>query len=48
MKLLITQCFPVSHYYVSLKSKFLPQHPIHKQPQAMFFLYYEIQIFIPT
>jgi hypothetical protein len=35
MKLLIIQFSPVSRHFISLRSKYSPQHPILKHPQSM-------------
>jgi hypothetical protein len=37
MKLLIMQSSPASCHFLSLKSKYSPQHPVLKHPQSVFF-----------
>jgi hypothetical protein len=36
MKLLIMQSSPTSHHFISLQSKYSPQHTVLKQPQSVF------------
>jgi hypothetical protein len=36
MKLLIMQFSPISRHFISLRSKYSPQHPVLKHPQSMF------------
>jgi hypothetical protein len=36
MKLLIMQFSPPSRHFISLRSKYSPQHPVLKHPQSMF------------
>jgi hypothetical protein len=36
MKLLIMQFSPTSCHFISLRSKYSPQHPVLKHPQSMF------------
>jgi hypothetical protein len=36
MKLLIMQFSPTSSHFISLQSKYSPQHPVLKRPQSMF------------
>jgi hypothetical protein len=38
MKLLIMQFSPTSCYFISLRPKYSPQHPVLKYPQSMFLL----------
>jgi hypothetical protein len=35
MKLLTTQFSPPSCYFISLRSKYSPQHPVLKHPQSI-------------
>jgi hypothetical protein len=35
MKLLIMQFSPISCHFISLRTKYSPQHPVHKHPQSM-------------
>jgi hypothetical protein len=35
MKRLIMQCSPASRHFISLRSKYSPQHPVLKHPQSM-------------
>jgi hypothetical protein len=37
MKLPIMQLSSFSRYFIPLRSKYLPQHPVHKHPQSMLF-----------
>jgi hypothetical protein len=34
MKLLMLQCSRVANYFISLTSKYSPQHPVLKHPQS--------------
>jgi hypothetical protein len=36
MKLLIVQFSPTSRHFISLRSKYSPQHPVLKHPQSVF------------
>jgi hypothetical protein len=36
VKLLVTQFSPASRHFISLRSKYPPQHPVLKHPQSMF------------
>jgi hypothetical protein len=38
MKLLIMQFPPISCQFISLQSKYSPQHPVLKHPQSVFLL----------
>jgi hypothetical protein len=38
MKLLIMQFYSPSHHFISLRSKYSPQHPVLKHPQSGFSL----------
>jgi hypothetical protein len=37
MKLPIVQLSPFSYYFIPLRSKYSPQHPVLKHPQSMLF-----------
>jgi hypothetical protein len=37
MKLPTVQLSPFSRYFIPLRSKFSPQHPVLKRPQSMLF-----------
>jgi hypothetical protein len=39
MKPLIMQFSPTTSHFISLRSKYSPQHPVLEHPQAMFLLY---------
>jgi hypothetical protein len=35
MKLLVMQFPPISHHFISLLSRYSPQHPVLKRPQSV-------------
>jgi hypothetical protein len=47
MKLLIMQFSPISCHFISLRTKYSPQHPVLKHPQSMFLPECEIPISHP-
>jgi hypothetical protein len=48
MKLLAIQFSPTFCHFISLHTKYSPQHTVLKQPQSTFFLYYQGPSFIPV
>jgi hypothetical protein len=47
MNLLIIQLPPISRHYISLRSKYSPQHPVLKHPQSLFLPYCQRPSFTP-
>jgi hypothetical protein len=46
-KLHIMQFSPISRHFISLRSKYSPQHPVLKHPQSTFFPQYQRPSFTP-
>jgi hypothetical protein len=47
MKHLIMQISPTSCHFVSVRSKYSPQHPVLKHPQSVFLPYWQKPSFTP-
>jgi hypothetical protein len=48
MKLLIMQFSAISRHFISLRSRYSPQHPVIKHPQSVFLPWFQRPSFTPT
>jgi hypothetical protein len=47
MKLLVMQSSPAYYQFLPLRPKYFPQHPVHRDPQSVFFPQCERPSFTP-